>query len=211
MENSTRKITIHLSQFTNPSVKMFNLFGLKIINQSFVTTTKHKMCAWISILSVTALYIQSIMFIIKHNGEDGMFLKFTYSFSCICFASMAVLKVFVIFIQKRELVEEIFEMLDVSYPKSNVDQENLGLRKWLKLLKLQSWCYGILMILLGFFMTFSALLVPFFMWYPFEIDGTSPIVFEISYFYSACCTFSCVLVFLGIAFLQLSHNSLHGI
>lgn len=156
-----------------------------------------------------------------------MFLYLTFNISCIGFAVMSLLKVYMIGLRHHRLLVELFGILESLFPKTVQDQEKFGTWKYLEKMRLQNLSFKTLMPLLFGFANFSEISItlfkfffvdgsydrnfPLFTWFPLGSDGKkSPILFEASYALSVHCAFSIAFISLAIDLLfcsLMSHSN----
>lgn len=149
-----------------------------------------------------------------------MFLISTYNMSCIGFGFVLALKIYMIGVRHHSILLEVIERLDAIVPKSNHEQTKSGLRRYLRISNIQNGSYSVSMLVLFAYFNLSDILTSIFkfffidgsydrnftmfMWFPFDYDGKSPVVFEIFYVISVWSGFTCLTINLAFDLLYCS-------
>lgn len=211
---------ILLDEFTSAAKRIFKLFGIKMTKNSNESSKVEKVWGIVAVFCVLLIVSQAIAFIVTNFGEDGFFLALTFNISCVGFAWLSVLKVYMIGFVKHEVIVEVFEIFDLLFPKTNHGQKKYKVKKYLDHLKVENWTYSILLLILFSYFNFTEILIslfkffwvdgsydknfPFFLWFPFLSDGKIPIVFEVFFVLANCCGFTCVFINLAADLLYCS-------
>lgn len=201
---------ITLEDFLLISTRVFNLFGLKMTNYENGPKPSTLIFRKFSLFCVITLSLQTYIFILVHLGEKGMFLISTYNLSCIGFGFILALKVYMIGVRHHDILLEVIGRLDAIVPKSNHEQAKSGLRKYLRTSNFQNGIFSVSMLVLFAYFNLSDIMISvfkfffidgiydrnftMFMWFPFDYDGKSPVVFEIFYGISVWCGFTCLTI-----------------
>lgn len=209
MANSVRNF-IPLEKFTSVSTRLFSIFDINVTVQPNGLKWPQKVFAFFNSLIST----QGTIFLILYFDQSGMFLALTFTCCCVCYTLLCILKFYIVCFRKRNLLREVIDMLNLHYLMTNHEQSKFSVRKVLNTLNNQNWTYCILSTLLACIFVFSDILIsiynycfvnemfkrhfPYFLWFPFDTDVNSPIVFEVYFMVAVYCSFSCIIISVAI-------------
>lgn len=205
---------VSFEDFVDASFKMLNFFGMRLAANLPKINRSQVVIAFLSWAFLFAILFQTLIFSLIHVGQKDYFIKMIYNFATISFGSMCCFKTFVIFYVKLDTLKQAMVKLSALLPKTTELQTKFKIEKHLKLLRTQNFFYDILMplLLVAFVLlpllnsTFNYFFVdgfyerslPFFLWFPFGLQGSEPIVYEINYVISMLGATFAVFVQLGI-------------
>lgn len=201
---------ISLEDFIRAPMGIFNLFGLKMMKNHRGPKLWEVVLKWISGSFNFLILSQIVMFNLVNFGKEGAFLALTFNFSCCGFSFLSALKFFMLGIRHRHILMRAIDKLDSLFPKTNREQEEFGIKNYLGVLNLQNFSGGFLTVVLFFLFNFTDITFSmfnyfwgdgiyernfaYFLWFPFGLDGKSPIIFEIFYFIASLGSFFCIFL-----------------
>lgn len=197
MSASEAQSLIPLEAFSIASIRIFNLFGLKVTRKSRELRLWEVVLKWFSGISFIVILLQIVVFMFINLRTEGIFIALTFDLSVSGFACLSILKVYMIAIRNRNLMFEVFDKLDSLFPKTNHEQSRFEIKKYLDILNVQNGTYIVLTLFLFSFFNFADIIVAlyylifvdgsyernfsYFFWFPFGFDGKIPIFFEFYY------------------------------
>lgn len=205
---------IAIEDFLIPSTRIFHQFGLKMAKNAREPGCHRKVFGISATLCLLIIAAQGIVFIHVHKSDGKYLMAIIFDLSCYAIIILGYIKAFVVCIVFKKIVIEVIDDLSRVFPESNHGQEKLEVAKYLRKFNIQISIYRILMPMLIAAFSVSPIIIsafkflfisgnfdrklPYFLWFPYGLSGSEPIVFEISYAVSVFGASFCIFMVMAV-------------